>query len=651
MINSKRTIKLIGILLLVFGVVPLALAAARTGVSAALVTTSTVGWALGCIAGGIGVVGLSLDDPRAAPLVRSAAIALGVLVVAVFLFSIRLGSERVHSTSLMAEPRETTPAAVALFCIGFALTSIALGGLSLRRQQPAGSTLAGALGVAVAVVGAGSITRFLVDSPDVRADLPTVVLAFGILPLLGFALSMSAKDQLSRSANAGNRPRVDHKLSMATGTAFGLLIVCGLFVFSVEEREARDFERFNEIGRAREALYAIESTLHSLELSARNAWESRRDFDFVTFDRRWKSLGGKLHQLSEWNGPDPQKTAAAQVISQAQGRANLLKLTINSLRPGRATYGVTSGADGIPPVSSEMGASMAAFQSELQQEVSQTESASADRRRDAMIALIVLALAIAGLLVTVHVLSQRDAQGRLRSELSLRRHNETLKGFAHTVAHDLRAPLRGIAGYAGELEIHAAQVNARGKHCITQISTAAQNLDRLIGDTLEYAQLDAETPRMTLIQLPALVTSLLQQRAAAIRQHGALVDTHFEIETVTSWERGVVQIIGNLLDNAIKYSRYAQPPRLRIETAQTPLAWRLMIYDNGIGFDMKYHDRIFGLFQRLVTRDEFEGTGAGLAIVRKITDRLGGTVCAEARPGGGATFLVELPKVSNTELG
>lgn len=300
--------------------------------------------------------------------------------------------------------------------------------------------------------------------------------------------------------------------------------------------------------------------------------------------------------------------------------------------------------------------------SELAGEISKLDSAlatealaevrdRAQRRRNTTLVLSAAGLSIAVLLGAVHLLFLRDSVSRQRSEAALRRHNETLKSFAHSVAHDLRAPLRGIAGYATELESQAEFADARGRHCISQINTAAQNLERLIGDTLDYAQLDAETPHLTTIVLPSLIASLLQQRAPEIRHHGTIVDTHFGIVTVTSWERGLVQLIGNLLDNAIKYSRHAHPPRLRIETAQTPLCWRIMIYDNGVGFDMKYHDRIFGLFKRLVTTEEFEGTGAGLAIVRKITDRLGGTVCAEGRPGGGATFLVELPRVISSELG
>ena len=100
----------------------------------------------------------------------------------------------------------------------------------------------------------------------------------------------------------------------------------------------------------------------------------------------------------------------------------------------------------------------------------------------------------------------------------------------------------------------------------------------------------------------------------------------------------------NLIDNALKYSRDAKPPRIDITSQELADAFRIMISDNGIGFDMKYHDRIFGLFNRLVRQEEFEGTGAGLAIVKKVVEKLGGKIWAESKPGSGATFFVEVPK-------
>jgi light-regulated signal transduction histidine kinase (bacteriophytochrome) len=114
--------------------------------------------------------------------------------------------------------------------------------------------------------------------------------------------------------------------------------------------------------------------------------------------------------------------------------------------------------------------------------------------------------------------------------------------------------------------------------------------------------------------------------------------------TVRTWERGLLSVLTNLIDNGIKYSRKASPPRLRIAAETLDRTWRLTVNDNGIGFDMKYHDRIFGLFNRLVRMEEFEGTGAGLAIVKKVLDKVGGTVRAESSPGAGATFIVDIPK-------
>ncbi len=119
--------------------------------------------------------------------------------------------------------------------------------------------------------------------------------------------------------------------------------------------------------------------------------------------------------------------------------------------------------------------------------------------------------------------------------------------------------------------------------------------------------------------------------------------------TMQSWERGLHQILTNLIDNAVKYSRNSRPPRLTISAEQTPSGCLGTVADNGVGFDMKYHDRIFGLFNRLVRADEFEGTGAGLAIVKMLLDKPNGTIRAESEPGKGAAFFVELPISPNSK--
>jgi len=233
---------------------------------------------------------------------------------------------------------------------------------------------------------------------------------------------------------------------------------------------------------------------------------------------------------------------------------------------------------------------------------------------------------------------------RQQAEHALLARNEDLKGFAYTVSHDLKAPLRGISGYSAELDRkHRAGLDERAQFCIAQILTATRNLDRLIEDLLHYSRLDAETPSLTRVNLRSLVEAILQDHSPIIAEQRAEVAVDVPPITLETWERGLVQVLTNLIDNALKYSRKALPPRLTIAAEELSGTCRLTVADNGIGFDMKYHDRIFGLFNRLVRADEFEGTGAGLAIVKKLTEKLGGTIHAESALGQGATFFVELP--------
>ena len=233
---------------------------------------------------------------------------------------------------------------------------------------------------------------------------------------------------------------------------------------------------------------------------------------------------------------------------------------------------------------------------------------------------------------------------RQQAEQAVLARNEELKGFAYTVSHDLKAPLRGIAGYADELDRrHREGLSERAEFCIGQILTATRNLDGLIEDLLKYSRLDAETPTLTQVDPRSLVQTVLQDQSLVIAERGVEVMVEIPVIELETWERGLTQVLANLIDNALKYSCDAQPPRLTIAAEELPGACLLTVCDNGVGFDMKYHDRIFGLFNRLVRADEFEGTGAGLAIVAKLVGKLDGTIRAESAPGEGATFIVELP--------
>jgi PAS domain S-box-containing protein len=268
-----------------------------------------------------------------------------------------------------------------------------------------------------------------------------------------------------------------------------------------------------------------------------------------------------------------------------------------------------------------------------------------DRKR----ALEVLEHAVATRTAELHAknreLEQEISERKRVGEL-LRKRNEELKAFVYTVSHDLKSPLRGIAGYAQELDRrHSEVMNERAHFCLDRILAATSNLDCLIEDLLHYARLDAETPSPTEVDLAQVIEAILLDRRLAIVEQNADVNVDLTVTRHCAWECGVTQALTNLIDNALKYSRHAMPPRVRVTSTPVADGVRLTVSDNGIGFEMKYHDRIFGLFNRLVRQEDFEGTGAGLAIVKKVVEKMGGKVWAESSPGSGATFFVELPIV------
>ena len=220
-----------------------------------------------------------------------------------------------------------------------------------------------------------------------------------------------------------------------------------------------------------------------------------------------------------------------------------------------------------------------------------------------------------------------------------------LEAFAYSVAHDLKAPLRGIDGYSRLLlEDHKDELNDEGRAFLNTIQASADEMSQLIQDLLDYSRLERRELNPHRLELQPLVRAVVEQK-----QH-EMVDREIDFEVnvnggyVMADANGLSQALKNYIDNAVKFTRDVPQPLVEVGSRETSGGYLLWVRDNGIGFDMKYHDRIFNIFQRLNHSEEYPGTGIGLAIVRKAMERLGGRAWAESEPGRGATFYLEIPQ-------
>jgi light-regulated signal transduction histidine kinase (bacteriophytochrome) len=231
--------------------------------------------------------------------------------------------------------------------------------------------------------------------------------------------------------------------------------------------------------------------------------------------------------------------------------------------------------------------------------------------------------------------------------LALEMANTELDAFAHTVSHDLKAPLRHIIGFA---EIASSQTLGTGEgeriETIGRITAAARKLEVLIDSFLAFSKTGRGSMRLVLVSLGALVRDVLRNlepeiagRTIAI-EVGALPEVMADVELLR-------QVLVNLLSNAIKYTRGREAASIRVSSEASPAGFvTVSVADDGAGFDMRHVDRLFGVFQRLHRAEDFEGTGVGLATVRRIVARHGGKTGASGQLGAGATFWFSLPLVT-----
>jgi len=222
--------------------------------------------------------------------------------------------------------------------------------------------------------------------------------------------------------------------------------------------------------------------------------------------------------------------------------------------------------------------------------------------------------------------------------------NNELESFSYTVSHDLRAPLRAMSLYSGMLESNYTSVlGDNGTKLLGKIQRNATKMNQLIDDLLSLSQLEKEEVLKSVIDMKELIEGIAKE-IEDIAPHKAKITIN-EMRPVFGDKSLLRQVWINLLTNAIKYSRTRQNPE--VEIGYDHLHDCFYIKDNGVGFDMEYASKLFGVFQRLHSSTDFEGTGIGLAIVKRIVTKHGGKVWAQSEPDMGTTFYLNLPSVNN----
>ena len=246
---------------------------------------------------------------------------------------------------------------------------------------------------------------------------------------------------------------------------------------------------------------------------------------------------------------------------------------------------------------------------------------------------------------------QRDAEIlKLNEELTgraaeLAAANKELESFAYSVSHDLRAPLRHLVGYSELLQKHASNgLDDKSRRYVQTIIESGKRMGNLIDDLLAFSRIGRAEARTTAVDLQQLVTDVASEIGAQAK--GQDISWNIGALPVCYGDRALLRLVlVNLLSNAVKFSAARSPAEVEIGSVDGHGdESEIFVRDNGVGFDMRYVDKLFGVFQRLHRADEFEGTGIGLATVQRIVHRHGGTVRAEGAVDRGATFYFSLPK-------
>ena len=274
--------------------------------------------------------------------------------------------------------------------------------------------------------------------------------------------------------------------------------------------------------------------------------------------------------------------------------------------------------------------------------------AARQRARETTAAHVVLSGEMAG--------RQRAEDALARQARELARSNRELEHFAHVASHDLQEPLRKILAFGDRLKLKSSHdLSEQGRDYLERMQSAATRMQTLINDLLTFSQVTSKPRPFVSVDLSVVARMIVSDLEVRLQEVGGTVQVE-SLPTIDADPGQMGQLLQNLIGNALKFHRDGQPPVVKVWGAllqdqeyttgngqSSPQQCRIYVEDNGIGFDEKYLPQIFEPFQRLFGRGEYEGTGMGLSICKKIVERHGGDITARSTPGQGTTFMITLP--------
>ncbi|MBX9635250.1 MAG: hypothetical protein K2X44_09750, partial [Magnetospirillum sp.] len=238
---------------------------------------------------------------------------------------------------------------------------------------------------------------------------------------------------------------------------------------------------------------------------------------------------------------------------------------------------------------------------------------------------------------------QRAEQIRQQSE-ALARSNTELEQFAYVASHDLREPLRMVSSFLTLLERHlAGKLDDEAREFMGFARNGALRMDQMILDLLQYSRVGRQDTEAEQVNLKQAVETALAELAPVIAESQPVIRIDEGLPVVAGHGRELSRLFLNLVGNALKYRATDRQPEIAIGARRVANFWQVSVSDNGIGIDPQFHQRIFNIFQRLHTREHYEGNGIGLAICKKVVEHHGGHIWVDSTPGSGSTFHFTLP--------